>query len=150
MTDATEIEDFLGQPPRSRWRRWRKWIFIGVPLLIVLLLLSRCFRPAPPVHYATAPVEKHDLTVTVTATGTLAPTVQVNVGSEESGLVDKVYVHNNDRVVKGQPLAQLDLSRLRDTLVQSQATLQAALASGAQNPATGAPTTATNPPAAHG
>jgi HlyD family secretion protein len=142
MTDATEIEDFLGQPPRSRWRRWRKWIFIGVPLLIVLLLLSRCFRPAPPVHYATAPVEKHDLTVTVTATGNLAPTVQVNVGSEESGLVDKVYVHNNDRVVKGQPLAQLDLSRLRDTLVQSQATLQAALATVAQNRATVAQTKA--------
>lgn len=143
MNDATDIEEFLGQPPRSRWRRWRKWVFIGVPLLIVLLLLSRCFRPAPPVHYATAPVERHDLTVTVTATGNLAPTVQVNVGSEESGLIDKVYVHNNDRVVKGQPLAQLDLSRLRDALVQSQATLQAALATVAQNRATLAQTKAT-------
>ena len=143
MTDATEIEEFLGQPPRSRWRRWRKWIFIGVPLLIVLLLLSRCFRPAPPVHYATAPVERHDLTVTVTATGNLAPTVQVSVGSEVSGLIDKVYVQNNDRVVKGQPLAQLDLSRLRDALVQSQATLQASLATVAQNRATLAQTKAT-------
>jgi HlyD family secretion protein len=142
MTDDTDIDAFLGQPPRSRWRRWRKWIFIGVPLLIVLLMLSRCFRPAPPVHYATAPVEKHDLTVTITATGNLAPTVQVNVGSEESGLVDQVYVHNNDRVTKGQPLARLDLSRLRDALVQSQATLQAALASVAQNRATVAQTKA--------
>jgi len=142
MTDDTDIDEFLGQPPRSRWRRWRKWIFIGVPLLIVLLMLSRCFRPAPPVHYATAPVEKHDLTVTITATGNLAPTVQVNVGSEESGLVDQVYVHNNDRVTKGQPLAQLDLSRLRDALVQSQATLQAAVASVAQNRATAAQTKA--------
>jgi len=141
MSD-TDIEEFLGQPPRSWWRRWRKWIFIGVPLLIVLLLLSRCFRPAPPVHYATAPVERHDLTVTITATGNLAPTVQVNVGSEESGLVEKVFVHNNDRVVKGQPLARLDLSRLRDALVQSQATLQAALASVAQNRATVAQTKA--------
>ena len=141
MSD-TDIEEFLGQPPRSWWRRWRKWIFIGVPLLIVLLLLSRCFRPAPPIHYATAPIERHDLTVTITATGNLAPTVQVNVGSEESGLVDKVYVHNNDRVVKGQPLAQLDLSRLRDALVQSQATLQAALATVAQNRATAAQTKA--------
>jgi HlyD family secretion protein len=141
MTD-TNIDEFLGQPPRSRWRRWRKWIFIGLPLLIVLLLLARCFRPAPPVHYATAPIARHNLDVTITATGNLVPTVQVNVGSEESGLVDKVYVRNNDRVVQGQPLAQLDLSRLRDALIESQATLRAAVASVAQNRATVAQTRA--------
>ena len=135
MTDIA-IDEFLGQPPRSRWRRWRKWILIGLPLLIVLLLLARCFRPAPPVHYATAPIVRQNLDVTITATGNLAPTVQVNVGSEESGLIDKVYVQNNDRVTKGQPLAQLDLSRLRDALVQSQATLQAAVATVAANRAT--------------
>ncbi|HEX4736947.1 MAG TPA: efflux RND transporter periplasmic adaptor subunit [Allosphingosinicella sp.] len=141
MTD-TNIDEFLGQPKRTRWRRWRKWVFIGIPLLIVLLLLARCFRPAPPIHYATVPVARHDLDVTITATGNLAPTVQVNVGSEESGLVDRVYVQNNDRVAKGQPLAQLDLSRLRDALVQSQATYQAAVASVAQNRATVAQTRA--------
>ena len=141
MNDV-DIDSFLGQPPRTRWRRWRKWVFIGVPVLVVLLLLARCFRPAPPVQYATAPVERHDLNVTITATGNLAPTVQVNVGSEESGLVDKVYVQNNDHVVKGQPLAQLDLSKLRDALVQSQATLQAAVATVAQDRATVAQTRA--------
>jgi HlyD family secretion protein len=131
-----DLDAFLGQPPRSWWRRWRKWVLIGVPLLIAALLLARCFRPAPPVQYATAPVERHNLDVTITATGNLAPTVQVNVGSEESGLIDKVYVQNNDHVAKGQPLAQLDLSRLRDALVQSEATLQAAVATVAQNRAT--------------
>ena len=30
MSD-TNIDEFLGQPTRSRWRRWRKWVFIGVP-----------------------------------------------------------------------------------------------------------------------
>ncbi len=147
MTDATtapgtDLDAFLGKPPRSRWRRWRKWLFIGLPVAVGLLLLARCFRPAPPVHYATVPIARHDLKVTITATGNLAPTVQVNVGSEESGLVDKVYVQNNDRVTKGQPLAQLDLSRLRDALVQSQATLQAALATVAQARATVAQTRA--------
>ena len=141
MTDMS-IDEFLGQKPRTRWRRWRKRIFIGVPALIVLLLLARCLRPAPPIQYATAPVERHNLDVTITATGNLAPTVQVNVGSEESGLVDNVYVHNNDHVVKGQPLAQLDLSKLRDALVQSQASLQAALATVKQNQATVAQTRA--------
>ena len=142
MTD-TDLDAFLGQPPQTWWRRRRKWIFIGVPVLIALLLLAQCFRPAPPVQYATAPIERRDLSVTITATGALAPTVQVNVGSEESGLVDKVYVQNNDHVVKGQPLAQLDLSKLRDALVQSNATLQAAVATVAQDRATVAQTRAT-------
>lgn len=137
-----DMDAFLGQPPRTWWRRWRKWVLIGIPLLIAALLLARCFRPAPPVQYATAPVERHNLDVTITATGNLAPTVQVNVGSEESGLVDKVYVQNNDHVVKGQPLAQLDLSKLRDALMQSEATLQAAVATVAQNRATVAQTKA--------
>lgn len=141
MTNV-DMDAFLGQPPRIRWRRWRKWILIGVPVLVVLLLVARCVRPAPTVQYATAPVERHDLNVTITATGNLAPTVQVNVGSEESGLVDKVYVQNNDHVVKGQPLAQLDLSRLRDALVQSQASLHAAIATVAQDRATVAQTKA--------
>lgn len=137
-----DMDSFLGQPPRTRWRRWRKWVLIGVPVLIAALLLARCLRPAPPVQYATAPVEHHNLDVTITATGNLAPTVQVNVGSEESGLIDKVYVQNNDHVVKGQPLAQLDLSRLRDALLQSEATLQAAVATVAQDRATVAQTSA--------
>ena len=140
--NEVDIDAFLGQPPRTWWRRWRKWVLIGVPILIVLLLLARCFRPAPPVQYATAPIERRNLDVTITATGNLAPTVQVNVGSEESGLVDKVYVQNNDHVVKGQPLAQLDLSRLRDALMQSQATYQAAVATVAQDRATVAQTRA--------
>jgi HlyD family secretion protein len=142
MTEV-DINAFLGEPPLTWWRRWRKWVLIGVPVLIAILLLAQCFRPAPPVQYSTAPVQRHDLNVTITATGNLAPTVQVNVGSEESGLVDKVYVQNNDHVVKGQPLAQLDLSRLRDALVQSEATLQAALATVAQDRATVAQTRAT-------
>jgi len=140
--NEVDIDGFLGQPQRTWWRRWRKWVLIGVPILIVLLLLARCFKPAPPVQYATAPIERRDLDVTITATGNLAPTVQVNVGSEESGLVDKVYVQNNDHVVQGQPLAQLDLSRLRDALVQSQATYQAAVATVAQDRATVAQTKA--------
>ena len=134
MTD--DLDAFLGQKPRSRRRHIFKWGGIALALLVVLLLLSRCFHHAAPANYATTPIARHDLDVTITATGNLAPTVQVNVGSEESGLIDKVFVHNNDHVTKGQPLAQLDLSRLKDALVQSRATLQASLATVKQNRAT--------------
>ena len=72
----------------------------------------------------------------------MAPTKQVNVGSEQSGLIEAVYVGNNDRVTKGQPLARLDLTRLRDALVQSQASLLAAQAAVQQGQATVEQTTA--------
>ena len=138
----SEIDEFLGAKTPTMRRRVIKWGGIVVAILLLLLLLSRCFAPAKPTAYAADPVTRGDLTVTIAATGNLAPTKQVNVGSEESGLVDKVYVQNNDRVTKGEPLSSLDLSRLRDALVQSQASLQAAIATVAQNRATVAQTKA--------
>jgi HlyD family secretion protein len=134
MTNVN-LDEFLGQK-RSKRSRLVKWGAIALGVLVLLLILSRCFAPPKPIAFATSPVTRGDLTVTISATGNLTPTKQVNVGSEVSGLVDKVYFQNNDRVTKGQPLASLDLSRLRDALVQSQAALQAAVATVAQSKAT--------------
>ena len=132
---APNLDQFLGKPKARRGRLF-KWGAIAIGVLLVLLLLSRCFAPPKPPNYATAPLAKGDLTVTVSATGNLTPTKQVNVGSEVSGLIEKVYFGNNDKVAKGQPLASLDLSRLNDALNQSQAALQAAEASVQQAKAT--------------
>ena len=129
------LDEFLGQKPHKRGRLM-KWVWIGLAVLAVLLVLSRCFAPPKPIPYATTPVAKGDLTVTISATGNLAPTNQVNLGSQVSGRVDKVYVNNNDRVTKGQALASLDLSLLRAALKQSEAALQAGLATVDQNKAT--------------
>jgi HlyD family secretion protein len=111
-------------------------VWIGVAILVVLLLLARCFAPKKPQSYATAPVSRGDLTVTISATGNLMPTNQVNVGSQVSGLIHEVYVQNNDKVAKGQPLAQLDLSLLKASLAQSEASLQVGQAAVAQAKAT--------------
>ena len=69
-------------------------------------------------------------------TGKLAPINQIEVGSELSGLVTKVVVDVNDRVVAGQPLALVDPSRFQDTVNQSKAALDAAVATVGQNQAT--------------
>ena len=132
---APKLDDFLGQKPAKR-RRLMKWVWIGLPVLLVLLLLARCFSPPKPTTYATAAVTRGDLTVTVSATGNLTPTNQVNVGSQVSGLIRDVYVRNNDKVTKGQPLAQLDLSLLKAALAQSEASLQVGKAAIAQAKAT--------------
>ena len=135
MTDST-IAEFLGEslaPPR---RRWRKWGLIALGLVGLAALAYALFggRVAP--KYATAAVKRGDLAVTVSATGNLAPTNQVNVGSEESGIVVNVFVQNNDHVKKGQPLAQLDPTLFRAALMQNEAQLLSARASVAQNQAT--------------
>jgi len=78
------------------------------------------------VRYVTAEVRRGDLTVTVTATGTVQPVNQVDVGSELSGTVDSVLVDYNDLVTRGQVLARLNTDRLRAAVVEDRAALKSA------------------------
>ena len=115
----------------------------AIALVLVLLLLSRCFTGSADGGYATETARRGSLTVTVSATGNLQPTNEVQVGSEQSGLVTQVFVDNNDRVTAGQPLARLDTARLQDALVQAQAGLASAQAQVATAQASAAQARAT-------
>ena len=86
--------------------------------------------------YNTEEVTRGDLALVVTATGNLAPTNQVTVGSELSGTVSEVYVDANDAVKQGQPIAQLDTSKLTRQTERSRATVLAAKARVSQADAT--------------
>jgi HlyD family secretion protein len=88
------------------------------------------------VAYVTEPVKRGDLKTSVTATGNLAPTNEVTIGSELSGTVKEVLVDTNDRVVKDQMLAKLDTSKLERQTESSRATASAAEAKDAQTRAT--------------
>ena len=77
-----------------------------------------------------------NLTLTVTANGTLQPTRSINIGSELSGTVLKVNVDVNDQIRKGQVLVELDTAKLRDQILRSRASLAAANAKVAQTVAT--------------
>lgn len=136
-TNQSDIDAFLGVEPPSRYGKYLKYGAIGIGALILLWILAKLFMPSGnEVNYATQTVRRGDLTVTVSATGNLQPTNQVEVGSELSGLVTEVFVDNNDRVTKGQVLARLDTSRLQDAVNQSKAALASAQASVAQAQAT--------------
>jgi len=126
--DKERLEVFLGAPAARPWYKRPVYIAGLVALVLVLLLLSRCFTGTAAGGYATEPVRRGNLRVTVSATGNLQPTNEVQVGSEQSGLVTQVFVDNNDHVVRDQPLARLDTSRLQDTILQVQAGLAAAQA----------------------
>ncbi|PTQ08553.1 efflux transporter periplasmic adaptor subunit [Sphingomonas oleivorans] len=129
VPDQAELDDFLGATPPSRRSRYIRWALILIGLIAILWISSRFFGGGQTAAYATRPVERGALTVTVSATGNLQPTNQVEVGSELSGLIAEVLVDNNDRVMKGQVLARLDTSRLQDAINQSLASLQVAQAS---------------------
>ena len=134
----SNLDEFLGRSPASPRMRLARRIVAVVLALLVAWLAWGWFagRGDEAPRYATVPVERGDLHVTVSATGNLQPTNEVEVGSELSGLVTEVTVDNNDQVTKGQVLARLDTSRLADAITQGQAALQAAVAGVAQARAT--------------
>jgi len=121
-----------GGPGRKRKRR----LLIITGVLLVILTSCIVLRPPSdrdrPAPFVTEPVRRGDLSLTITATGNLEPTNQVTVGSELSGLVQAVYVDINDRVVKGQPLAQLDTTKLAQQIESSRASVASAKAKVAQ------------------
>ncbi|WP_010543742.1 efflux RND transporter periplasmic adaptor subunit [Sphingomonas elodea] len=135
-SEPQDLNAFLGTKRRPWWRRNLRWIVIALVVVVLGLLVSRCFAPKPPPSYITVPAEQGSLAVTVSATGRLAPIRQVTVGSEISGLVLKVLVDVNDRVTEGQTIAIIDPARLEDAITQSRATLSANQAAVAQTRAT--------------
>ncbi|MES2755574.1 MAG: efflux RND transporter periplasmic adaptor subunit [Pseudomonadota bacterium] len=137
MADTTEnLDDFLGTKPPSPRAKYLKWGAVAIGVLLLLFVLSKCVGGSAAADYATQPAARGDLTVTVSATGKLAPINQVTVGSQLSGLVTRVVVDVNDRVVAGQPLALIDPEQLDDQIRQGQAALAANQAQVGQAQAT--------------
>jgi HlyD family secretion protein len=127
-------------------RRRRRYLVLGIVALAGIAALA-WYNIAHrsengELQFETAPVRRDDLTVTVSATGTLEPTNQVDVGSELSGIIKTVAVDFNDRVRVGQELARLDDTKLRAAVAKSEAALASARASLSEARATAADTRA--------
>ncbi len=137
MVDTRKILHIAAKD--GAWSR-RRLIVVAAIALVVLGAIGFGIRAlvagngAP--KFNTVAVKRGDLVVTVTATGKLEPTNQVTVGSELSGTVAQVLVDTNDRVRKGQTLAVLDISKLRDQTEKARAVLAAARAKLEQAQAT--------------
>jgi HlyD family secretion protein len=111
--------------PAKRKRRIRPWMWwVGGIVLVIALLITWSKLNAPKPVYEFQQTSKGVLTLSISATGTLAPRVSVDVGAEVSGRIDELYVDFNDHVVKGQKLAQINTDQIRALLDQYRATLQ--------------------------
>lgn len=138
-TPAPAVGAVAGVPTRSRLARARPWLLgAGIALLagvaIWFTLARRENGNAP--TYRTEAAARGNLVVTVSATGTLQPINQVDVGSELSGRIESVYVDDNDRVKKDQVIARLDVTQLTEQVAKSRASLAAAEANVKQMQAT--------------
>jgi HlyD family secretion protein len=134
-----DLQTLLGEdhPPRW-WQRSSLWIGLAVLLIagagLYYWQIQKASKAAP--TYVTTELRKGNLTLNVSANGTLQPTRSVNVGSELSGTVKRVLVDVNDRVKAGQVLVELDTSKFNDQVTRSRASLDAAKAQQAQSAAT--------------
>ena len=78
------------------------------------------------ISYETAKVERATLSSSVTATGTIEPVTEVEVGTQVSGIISHIYVDYNTEVKRGQVIAELDRTNLLSELSSAQSNLSAA------------------------
>jgi HlyD family secretion protein len=110
--------------------RWLAWV--GVLVIVaaggVGFWRYRNAHQPPPVTYQTVALGRRHVVGRVTATGTLLATVTVQVGTQVSGRVQKLFVDYNSPVKKGQVVAKIDPLLFQATLEQARANLASAKA----------------------
>ena len=121
---SKEVQELLGDGLARRW--WQSpTVWIGAVAIVGAAGAYAYWQHqqqvnAKPVYVAEA-VKRGNLSITVSANGTLQPTRTVNVGSELSGTVRRVLVDVNDEVKQGQVLVVLDTDKLNAQLNRSKA-----------------------------
>ena len=110
-------------------KRFFSWLAVVAGLLIIAFVVRQC-RNGGAANYQTATLTRGPITQAVTATGTLNPVVNVQVGSQVSGNIAKLFVDFNSQVKAGQVVAQIDPALFQATVTQAEGDLanaQAAL-----------------------
>jgi len=105
---------------------------IIILVLIALLAAAAAFlllgkkKAENKIGFETTQVARNDINTSVTATGTIEAVTTVDVGTQVSGIVNKIYVDYNSVVKKGQVIAELDRTNLQSELSSAQANLRSA------------------------
>jgi HlyD family secretion protein len=108
-------------------KRFVPWLVIIIGLLIIAAVF-RQFRQRAAASYQTATVTRGAITQAVTATGTLNPVINVQVGSQVSGNIAKLFADFNSEVKAGQVVAQIDPVLFQATVTQAEGDLASAQA----------------------
>ena len=108
-------------------KRFFPWLSAIAGLLIIAVII-RHFRDGSAANYQTAEITRGGITQAVTATGTLNPVVTVQVGSQVSGNIAKLFADFNSQVKAGQVVAQIDPAIFQATVTQAEGDLASAKA----------------------
>jgi HlyD family secretion protein len=106
----------------------RNWIWILVIVMAIAALTAFKLTRKAAEEYFTAKVEHGDIRQVIEATGTINPVTSVQVGSQVSGMISKLYVDFNSKVKQGQVIAEIDPKLFEGAVLQAQADLQNAQA----------------------
>jgi len=113
----------------QKWRRFAVAVgTLGLFGLVGWQSAEHVWSTHPGLKYRMSKVERGDITAYVSTTGTLNPVIMVQVGTQVSGTIDKLFADFNSTVVPGQQLAQLDQASFRAKVVQAEANLDTARA----------------------
>ena len=91
-------------------------------IISAALIIASCSND-PKVTYNSATVQRQNISTSITATGTIEPVTEVEVGTQVSGIIDKIYVDYNSEVKRGQVIAELDKTNLLSKLASAQSNL---------------------------
>lgn len=126
--EDAEILTLRPEPGRLRSRTWRLSLLVGLACLLLLGAVAWYWWTSgtEPVRYKAALVDRGPITSVVTATGTVNPVVSVQVGSQVSGKVAKLFADFNSIVKEGQVLAQIDQQPFKARVRQARAAMKSA------------------------
>lgn len=106
-------------------KRINKCVALAAMMLLGAAVMTGCSKKTG-FTYSEAEAAKQDIVNSVTATGTIEPVTSVDVGTQVSGVISKLYVDYNSVVKAGQVIAELDRTNLMSELSSAQASLKSA------------------------
>ncbi|WP_300724738.1 efflux RND transporter periplasmic adaptor subunit [uncultured Bacteroides sp.] len=110
----------------------KKTIIISVAVVVLLVVAGFWIfggsKVQSKIDFATEKVTKGTVSTSITATGTIEPVTEVEVGTQVSGIIDKIYIDYNSVVKKGEVIAEMDKVTLNSDLQSAKATFDGAKA----------------------
>src|SRR5438445_4005595 len=106
----------------------RHWLIVGLVVVAIAVFAAFQFKGADKPQYFTVKVDRGDVRNVVQATGTINAVTTVQVGSQVSGTISKLFADFNSPVKKNQIIAEIDPSLFQGAVLQAKADLEDARA----------------------